>query len=133
MKNTSDHSMQIIDEGNTLSLSVEWPKGMSDPDVLHSMWVNSSTPEVRIEGAARSAGFRPLLRSLRANTSELILSTCKIPLPVTIRSESDIAPGNIKHLTIRETGERILLVTLDIPASDYKVQEATAVVYDVIN
>ena len=49
-----------------------------------------------------------------------------------VKSESTIHSNNIHHLSMRETGEKVLLVTLDVPTTDYKVEESSAVVYDVI-
>lgn len=76
-KTTSDHRIEIVDDGHALNLFVDWPRSMTDLDS-------------RIEEAARSQGFRAFLRSLRANTAENIVSSRKIPLPSPVKSESAI-------------------------------------------
>lgn len=66
-KTTSDHSVRVSEDGNSLKLTFEWPLDMRAPDILHNSWLKSENPELRIEGAVRSAGFRPYLRALRTN------------------------------------------------------------------
>lgn len=108
-RNTSDHILQVSEDGNSLKVSFEWPLAMRVPDVMLHTMLNHDNPEVRIESVDRSVGFRPYLRSFRANTNEPIVSACNIALPVTVNTASATRPVVVKFLRIPKSSEKLYL------------------------
>lgn len=133
VRNTSDHKVEIVDGGKAIKISLQWPKAMAEPKVLYRSWLPSDDEKKRVEGSVRARAFRPLLLSLRSNTTEPIISTCKIPLPTAVKADIDLTQGErIKAMRFDETGEKILLLTLDAPSTGYDVEETRAVEYEVV-
>lgn len=60
---------------------------MTEPELMHSNWIKSRHSENRTEGEFRAAGFRELRLSVRPDTSEKIVSTCDITLPMQVRAD----------------------------------------------
>ncbi len=90
VETTDDHTLRVSDDGNYLELSVKWSQSMTDPDVLHRLWTGSRMHSICVEGSARATAFRPMLRSLRNNSSQPISSTCKIKLRIPVKTNVNL-------------------------------------------
>lgn len=129
-KNPSAYNVQVSPDGKTLFVTVVWPKGMTDPDVLYRVWTEATLDSVNAEGTARAAEFRLIMRSLRSNSAQNITSTCSIEIPKPVKTNCDLEKnGNIQAIHVTATGERILCITLEAPDTGYKVAQSSCVRY----
>lgn len=49
-KTTTGHQVEVVDSGTALRISIEWPRAMTEPELMHSLWIKSRDAETRIEG-----------------------------------------------------------------------------------
>lgn len=125
---TSDHDVRVVDDGKALEVSVKWPRSLTDPNFLHSIWTNDSSETTRIEGATRAASFRPFIRSLRNNSSQAIVSRYKIILPTTVKTDNSLTREDRRtYLRPRATSEIVLYVTLEAPEKEYHVENTSTI------
>lgn len=77
--------VKIIEDGEMLLLTVQWPVPLIDPKVLHRVWLRSETTN-RIERChPKIGGFLDSLKLLRRKKFDLVQSTARIPLPVPVQ------------------------------------------------
>ncbi len=101
-RSIADHYVEVLPDGKSLKLTVVWPTGMTDPDVMPRIWTDKNNDASKREGAARAAAFQPLLRSLRVDTTKPIESTCNINLPHVVKNDTNLEhSGNIQHIVVQ--------------------------------
>ncbi len=89
-RSDEDNIVEVLPNGKAMKLTVRWPGGMVDPDIMHRIWTTKVDQNSKKEGSPRPAGFLPFLRTLRSNTSEHIESTSIIKLPCTVNADCNL-------------------------------------------
>lgn len=95
-----DFAIDVNDGGNTLEVTVSWPKSMTDVDMMLRKWMTlpSSHPEHISKHHVEYQAFQKALSEFRQNVNEKITSICRIPLPTAVQenavSENALAWSN---------------------------------------
>ena len=67
--------IRVIEDGDLLEITVDWPKPMVDIEFLHRKWLSDSDGKHEITRShPKILGFQKRLRMLRSNVNESILS-----------------------------------------------------------
>lgn len=118
--NAGDFTIRIIEDGDVLELTVDWPKPLVDISFMHKKWLQDYASNFT-DFHPKFLGFEASLRKLRENLSDKVVSVARIGLPFSVQSHIES-----KHnIGFRDDTSR--LVYVDLKA----VEEKYAIVNDV--
>ncbi len=116
-----DHDLKVTDDGLCLELTVVWPRCMTDLFFLHKSEIDTDSKKYMQH--PRVLSFRPFLRRLRSKADQKITSTCSIPLPIQVNTDFALVRKRRCLFGWRNTGQKVLYVTLEATDQDYAVDE----------
>lgn len=75
-------SVSVVDDGDILDLSVDWPKSLSNATVMHRKCIGKPILQGGFEAYHRKViGFENALKKLRSDRLSKLSSVCRIVLP----------------------------------------------------
>lgn len=78
--------VRVIEDGDVLEITVDWPKPMVDIEFMHRKWLSDNEGRHDVTRShPKILGFQKRLRLLRSNVNETISSIGRIGLPFTVQ------------------------------------------------
>lgn len=106
-----DFTVRVIEDGDVLEISVDWPKPLVEISFMHKKWLLMDDSRFT-DFHPKYLGFEVSLRGLRENINDKVTSTARIGLPFSVQSHIDS-----KHnLAYKDNNSR--LVYVDLKAAD---------------
>lgn len=105
--------VRVIEEGDCLELTVDWPKPLTDINMMHRKWLVNDSEFTDVH--PKILGFEAALKNLRENCTESVHSTAQIGLPFSVESHID---GKY-NIGWREDSTRMLYVDLKATVDEY--------------
>lgn len=118
--NKSDFTLQVLEGGQSLELTVQWPMPLVDLDMLHQKWLRQPTDD----NNCRFTMFHPkvlaledALKKKRNRAADSVVSTARIILPFPVQTHVE----SKTNLGFKESGTKLVYVDLKAMAENYAV------------
>jgi len=112
-----DFSVRVVDSGQFLELTVQWPAALVDIEVMHRKWLRMIGNGGFQKYHPKYLGFEAALKKLRERNSDKVESSARIPLPFPVLSHFH---GKY-NLAWTDSNVRMLYVDLRAFIEDYAV------------
>jgi len=118
--NKSDFTLQVLEGGLTLELTVQWPAPLIDLNLLHQKWLR----EAKKDEDCPFTMFHPKVLSLedalkkkRKRAADSVTSTARILLPFAVQTHIE----SKTNLAFKDSGTKLVYVDLKAMAETYAV------------
>lgn len=120
----TNFEVNVVDDGDVLCLSVDWPKPLVDIEFMHRKWLKKDASGKQISTNItrhhpKLLGFQKTLRMFRKTMENTPQSIARFGLPFTVQ------PNIVNHYNLSWTDDKTLMVLVDLRSVDdsYKVKE----------
>ncbi|MEM6687231.1 MAG: hypothetical protein AAF617_15725 [Bacteroidota bacterium] len=107
--------VRVIEEGDVLELTVNWPKPLVDIEFMHRKWMSQDEGKLVTSVSPKLLGFEKTLRQMRNNRSETVSSVARIGLPITVQSHIE----SKYNIAWKDDHSRMVYVDLKAVVDDY--------------
>jgi len=118
--NKSDFTLQVLEGGVLLQLTVKWPEPLVDLNLLHQKWLRP----VEKDDNTLFTMFHPkvlaledALKKKRMRATDDVISTAKIILPFPVQTHVE----SKTNLGFKESGTKLVYIELKAMAENYAV------------
>lgn len=84
-----DFKLRVIEDGDILELTVDWPRPLVGISFMHKKWMllSDSGKSSFTNYHPKFLGFEGTLRQLRSNMNDNVTSVARIPLPISVQTQ----------------------------------------------
>lgn len=122
---SGDFKFRVVDDGDVLEFTVNWPKPLIDISYMHKKWLVQNISFTNHH--PKFLGFESSLRKLRSNVLSNVSSVARIGLPITVQSTVDQS----YNLAWKDDACRMVYIDLKAVEEDYAVQNNISIFEEV--
>jgi len=123
--NKSDFTIQVLDAGLLLQLTVKWPVPLVDLELLHQKWlrpVDKESVQPFTMYHPKVLAFENALKTKRQRAADDVVSTAKIILPFAVQTHIE----SKTNLGFKDSGTKVVYIELKAMAENYAVANDNA-------
>ena len=113
---------RVIEEGDVLEMTVDWPRPLVDIEFMHRKWINNCSENGFTTYHPKFLGFEATLRQMCENRSDTVRSVARIGLPITVQAH--ITDTN--NIEFHDDTSRMVYIDLKAIEEDYAVVKNTS-------
>jgi len=118
--NRSDFTLQVLEDGLSLQLTVQWPAPLVNLKLLHQKWlrpVEKDSDPLFTMFHPKVLALEDALKKKRLRATDDVISTAKIPLPFPVQTHIE----SKTNLGFKESGTKLVYIELKAMAETYAV------------